>query len=266
MMEETENYILEEFKETGYVLILKFLLGNEEVKSLNINIPETIIYYDGKAMNQFYNVKKEIKLFNPKDGISNLEVRKFFMETDYNISNMKSDDSYEKKKMSSGIRVKRGKIFKEEKTKGSLSESRPRSVISGRSSKLRGFDEKNKGKGSVRSKSSNRSKRQVYKKENMDKIEEEEGKDVVKMNKFSRPFSFITLVDCKTPNFFRKSYLNKNIFFLTYINFRSTSNGLLLYPIRALDRKEKNSQSLENYQNGPTCNFPKRLQLQNSPG
>lgn len=165
-MANVEEVIRDEFKELGYVLILKLLIGNEEVKSINIKIPETVVYYDGKPMNQFYCGNKEIKLNSPKDGLTTLEVRKFFMDTDYKLSNQSNTWASSQKNATN----------KQSKKGGTLMGSN----ISG--------DEKV-------SRQMSKNSRKIDPRGVEDDYQDQNAMKAV--NKFSRPFTFLTFINCK---------------------------------------------------------------------
>lgn len=177
-----DKTIREEFKETSYILILKLLIGNEEVKSLNIKIPETTAFYNGIAMNQFYNLNNEIKVNSPKEGFSTLEIRKFFMEIDFKIMN-----SMENNEVNEGsLRVKSG-------VSGSIKESFTKNKMRSRSSiPSKKMNNLSIAGDIISVKTKNEDK-------NL-KEEEKESKIDTSGNKFSRPFTFVTLSECNFYN------------------------------------------------------------------
>ena len=82
-IKKTEETIQNLFKDKSYIFILKLLIPSEEVRGINIAIPQTVVFHHGRAVNQFIFREGEVRMHTPKDGFSNLDVRKMFIDADF---------------------------------------------------------------------------------------------------------------------------------------------------------------------------------------
>lgn len=77
---KVEKAIADEFNVVSYIFVLKLLNGIEQLKYLNLNIPDLLVFNEGKATRHFYISREhELKISEPRDGLSLMEVRKIMI-------------------------------------------------------------------------------------------------------------------------------------------------------------------------------------------
>ena len=82
-IEKTEQTIQSLFKDKGYVFLLKMLSSVEETRGINVPVPQIMVFSQGRAVTQISYRDKEVKVYSPKDGFTNLDVRKLFIDSEF---------------------------------------------------------------------------------------------------------------------------------------------------------------------------------------